>query len=117
MRVTNTVPPKVEYEKKEIDDALVIFSTQLLRIRDGKTRGIKPDGNLWNLTKELIRAAKEEGGYPDSDDSNSDEDGDEETGKASFVERKSTAINQNGKIKEINYKDGGVRTQKRIFLK
>lgn len=40
----------------------------LLRLRDGKTRGIKPRGVLAALTKEIISAAKEEGGYPDSDD-------------------------------------------------
>lgn len=40
----------------------------LLRLRDGKTRGIKRGGVLEQLTNELIAAAKEEGGYPDSDD-------------------------------------------------
>jgi hypothetical protein len=71
------------------EQALRIFSMLLLRLRDGKTRGIRPRGVLMGLTKggylsricqfiklfddyvvsiEIISAAKEEGGYPDSDD-------------------------------------------------
>jgi hypothetical protein len=59
------------------------WATQLLRIRDGKTRGLRVKGVLLALGKELIRAAKEEGGYPDSDDS---DDEDDRTSKASEIE-------------------------------
>lgn len=45
------VPPKPEYTKEEKDQALEIFSMLLLRLRDGKTRGIKPRGVLVGLTK------------------------------------------------------------------
>jgi hypothetical protein len=58
------------------------WATQLLRIRDGKTRGLRVKGVLLALGKELIRAAKEEGGYPDSDDS---DDEDDRTSKASEI--------------------------------
>ena len=51
-----------------------ILSLLLLRLRDGKTRGIKKGGILEHLTKELIAAAKEEGGYPDSDDEEDEDD-------------------------------------------
>lgn len=73
------VPPKEEYTNLEKDQAIEILSILLLRIRDGKTRGVKSKGVLLNLTKELIAAAKEDGGYPDSDDEN--EDSDDETPK------------------------------------
>lgn len=74
------VPPKEEYTKIEKWQAIEIFSLLLLRMRDGKTRGLKPRGVLMQLTKELIAAAKEEGGYPDSDDEydSDDEDVDED---------------------------------------
>lgn len=45
---------------------MIFFSKQA---RDGKTRSMKADGVLLKLTKELIATAKQEGGYPDSDDS------------------------------------------------
>ena len=54
------------------------WATQLLRLRDGKTRGLRANGILVALGKEMIRAAKEEGGYPDSDDSD-DEDEDRQS--------------------------------------
>jgi hypothetical protein len=62
------VPPKEEYTKQEKKEAVEILSLLLLRIRDGKTRGIRKKGTLESLARELIAAAKEEGGYPDSDD-------------------------------------------------
>jgi hypothetical protein len=62
------------------EDAIEAWATQLLRVRDGKTRGLRAKGVLIALGKELIRAAKEEGGYPDSDDS---DDEDDRTSKAS----------------------------------
>jgi hypothetical protein len=58
----------------------------MLRIRDGKTRGIVSGGILKKLTDgwvlliwftlivELIRSAKNEGGYPDSDDEDEEAD-------------------------------------------
>eukprot|EP01034_Spumella_vulgaris_P021988 gene21988-28075_t len=74
------VPPKPEYSNEEQEQALRIFSMLLLRLRDGKTRGIKPRGVLMGLTKgmgnlfEIISAAKEEGGYPDSDDEDEEDE-------------------------------------------
>lgn len=62
------VPPKEEYSDPEKDQAIEILSILMLRLRDGKTRGVKKGGILMKLTQELITAAKEEGGYPDSDD-------------------------------------------------
>jgi hypothetical protein len=53
-----------------------ILALLLLRIRDGKTRGIKRNGVLQALAKELISAAKEEGGYPDSDDEEEEDEDD-----------------------------------------
>jgi hypothetical protein len=67
-------PPQKEYNKLEKDQALDILSLLLLRLRDGKTRGVKKNGVLMYLTKELIDAAREEGGYPDSDDEEEEED-------------------------------------------
>lgn len=58
----------------EKDSVIDSWATQLLRIRDGKTRGLRAKGILIGLGKELIRAAKEEGGYPDSDDSDDEDD-------------------------------------------
>lgn len=67
-------PPKKEYNNQEKEQALDILSLLLLRLRDGKTRGVKKNGVLAHLTKELITAAKDEGGYPDSDDEEEEED-------------------------------------------
>jgi hypothetical protein len=63
-------------------DAVAALGLQLLRFRDGKTRGIKANGVLMALGKELIKAAKAEGGYPDSDDSDSDDEDDDDTVKS-----------------------------------
>ncbi len=72
--IIKQVPPPEEYSNEEKDEALQTFATLLLRMRDGKTRGIKSNGVLVQMTKELITAAKEEAGYPDSDDEESDEE-------------------------------------------
>eukprot|EP00981_Chlorochromonas_danica_P008198 scaffold2062_cov181-Ochromonas_danica.AAC.2 len=71
--VIRQVPPKDEYNKIEKGQVLDILALLVLRLRDGKTRGIKRHGVLLQLVKEMIAAAKEEGGYPDSDDEEEDE--------------------------------------------
>jgi hypothetical protein len=80
MKITGTVQPQPEYEKIEKEAALDLLALQLLRIRDGRVRGMKVGGELLKVGKELVSAAhKADGGYPDSDDSDSnsdDEDGD-----------------------------------------
>ncbi len=73
------VPPPDEYSKDEKEEAIETLATLLLRMRDGKTRGVKANGVLVTLTKELISAAKEENGIPDSDDEDSDEEGERES--------------------------------------
>jgi hypothetical protein len=78
--IIQQVPPPAEYSKDEKDQALETFATLLLRMRDGKTRGIKQQGVLISLTKELIIAAKQEAGFPDSDDEESDEEDFDEEG-------------------------------------
>lgn len=74
LSLINYVPPKEEYNKLDREEALDVFAMLLLRLRDGKTRGIKPKGVLMSLIKEMVSAAKEEGGFPDSDDEEEYED-------------------------------------------
>lgn len=81
LNMINYIPAKEEYNKLEKEEAIDILALILLRLRDGKSRGVKPKGVLMTLTKELIAAAKEEGGFPDSDDEQ-DYDEDEGAGKA-----------------------------------
>ena len=54
------VPPKEEYTNEELHDAIMVLSKQLLRMRDGKTRGMKIHGAIYHLTKELVEASKQE---------------------------------------------------------
>lgn len=76
--IIQRVPPKEEYTNEEKMEVMEIVSIILLRLRDGKSRGIRKDGVLMKLTKELIKAAKEEVGYPDSDDDEEKGSDDEE---------------------------------------
>lgn len=78
LQAIGQVPPKVEYTKEELQDSLEALALQLLRMRDGKTRGLKLHGQIAKLTYELVEAAKIEGGYPDSDDSADEDDNDDE---------------------------------------
>jgi TRAP-type C4-dicarboxylate transport system permease small subunit len=71
-------PPKEEYTNIEKKQALEILSILLLRLRDGKSRGVKRNGILMQLTNELIKAAKEESGFPDSDDEEEDDNDDDD---------------------------------------
>lgn len=81
LKLTGNVQPAPEYEKHEKEAALDLLALQLLRIRDGRVRGMKAEGELQKIGKELVLAArKADGGYPDSDDSFSDDD-DEENNK------------------------------------
>ncbi len=68
-------PPKEEYTDADKENTTAILVTQVLRMRDGKTRGMGRMHTLRKLTDELLQAATLDPGYPDSDDS--DEDGDE----------------------------------------
>jgi hypothetical protein len=82
-------PPREEYNARDKNQALEVFSILLLRLRDGKSRGIKPTGVLSQLTKEIISAAKEESGFPDSDDEyDSDDEGGEGDKKIATVNAK-----------------------------
>lgn len=76
LTITGNVQNKEEYDKETRDAALDLFALQMLRIRDGKTRGLKKNGKLFSIAEELVIAAKRgDGGYPDSDDSDySDEE-------------------------------------------
>lgn len=71
--VIREVPPKAEYKEQEKTEVSEILSLLMLRLRDGKTRGVKKNGVLMGLAKEMIAMAKEEGGYPDSDDEEEEE--------------------------------------------
>ncbi len=84
------------FVNRQRQDALNSFSEQLLRLRDGKVRGLKPNGALVTLGRELIAAAKEEVGYPDSDDSdNSGEDSDDENDNDIATTNANTNANAN----------------------
>eukprot|EP01038_Epipyxis_sp_PR26KG_P008682 gene8682-11733_t len=76
--IIKQVPPKEEYPEEEKKQALEILSILLLRLRDGKTRGIRKKGLIETLAKEMIIAAKDEGGYPDSDDEDDEYEEDEQ---------------------------------------
>jgi hypothetical protein len=109
-------------------EAVSALGLQLLRLRDGKTRGLKSTGVLVALGNELVKAAKQEGGYPDSDDSDSD---DEETGTSAAVKPKTAlnppnkqrtgSVNSNGGANSPRRKTGSkrpsvVRTHMDIFM-
>lgn len=48
--MTGNLPPKKEYSKQETDAAIETLALLMLRIRDGKIRGIVPNGTLKRLT-------------------------------------------------------------------
>ncbi len=52
---------KPEYEMDEIQSASYAVTVALMRIRDGKDKGIDPDGILVKLTREMQRLAQVEG--------------------------------------------------------
>ena len=91
LQASGRVPPKAEYTPSELDAAIKALSLIMLRIRDGKLRGIKKGSVLNSLTKDLISAAKAEGGYPDSDDdSDSDDEEDVKPRQSVYRKRRST---------------------------
>lgn len=87
LQASGRVPPKAEYTPSELDAAIKALSLIMLRIRDGKLRGIKKGSVLNSLTKDLISAAKAEGGYPDSDD-DSDSDDEADAKPRNTIQRK-----------------------------
>lgn len=67
-------PPRVEYKKSEIEDYLSVLGVQLLRARDGKTRGwTKINKNLNEIAESLAIVSQLPASYPDSDDESDDE--------------------------------------------
>ncbi len=75
LKIIGYVPPKEEYTKEEKEEALDILLTNILRVRDGKTRAMPKHGPFVNLANDLVKISTEAPGYPDSDDSD-DEDPD-----------------------------------------
>eukprot|EP01031_Cornospumella_fuschlensis_P026086 gene26086-31499_t len=86
LMVVKQLPPKDEYVEREKAEVLETLAILLLRLRDGKTRGLRRGGVLQGLGVEMIKAAKEEGGYPDSDDEDEDETGSRKTKSLRGVE-------------------------------
>lgn len=79
LAVISQIPSKEEYSHDEKQDAMELLSIILLRLRDGKSRGIKRRGVLAGLAKELMSAAEiETAEEPDSDDEEDEEEEDEE---------------------------------------
>lgn len=75
LTLTGNVQSRHEYDKTEREAALDMFALQMLRIRDGKIRGMKKNGFLTHVAEELVDAANHaDGGYPDSDDSDDEDD-------------------------------------------
>jgi len=75
LKLTGNVQAQPEYEKLEKEAALDLLALQLLRIRDGRVRGMKKGGELLKVGRDLVLSAqKADGGLPDSDDSESDDD-------------------------------------------
>lgn len=107
LQAVGRVPPKAEYTKAELEAASKALSLIILRIRDKKLRGIKKDSVLHNLTKDLVSAAKAEGGYPDSDDdSDSDEEEVETPKKKDTVKRRSSVLQKSAVfIKQLEEKE------------
>jgi len=101
----NQAPPKEEYNNREKTQALEILSILLLRLRDGKSRGIRKNGILMQLTNELIKAAKEESGYPDSDDDADEDDEDDEEEEDSDNEADEEDNKKKQKSKSIHRKE------------
>jgi len=61
LRRTGEVESKPEYEIDEIKSASDALSVVLMRIRDGKDKGINPDGVLVKLTREMQQLVRIEG--------------------------------------------------------
>mmetsp|Transcript_23089 Transcript_23089/g.33818 ORF Transcript_23089/g.33818 Transcript_23089/m.33818 type:complete len:840 (-) Transcript_23089:259-2778(-) len=75
LSLSGNQPKKDEYDEKDLEAMLKALSLLLLRIRDGKLRGIKKDGVLVKIKNEILKTAKVGGGYEDSDDDTDDEGG------------------------------------------
>ncbi|CAE7537794.1 unnamed protein product, partial [Symbiodinium microadriaticum] len=78
-QLSGKAPLKPEYEEEDLETIGKALSLLILRVRDGKLRGIKKDGTLYHLTRELLHSSKENTGDVDSDD---DSDGEEESASA-----------------------------------
>lgn len=97
------VPPSDDYTGAELGAAETALALIILRIRDGKYRGVKKDSVLMKLTKDLIVAAKTEGGYADSDDSDSDDEekGAERAGRISQNEERISYMQSSVFIRQV----------------
>lgn len=71
---SGNLPPKKEYDDEDLEKATKAFATALLRIRDGKVRGMKKGGALTTVAVELMASASVVAAYPDSDDDESDDE-------------------------------------------
>jgi len=78
MHRLHRIEDNLEYELQEINDVSCALSIAMMRIRDGKNKGVHPDGTLSSLVKEMkrlseleaIQKQKENNKNKNDDDSN-----------------------------------------------
>jgi hypothetical protein len=86
-------PPKIEYKKSEVEDYMFELGVQLLRARDGKTRGwTKRNKNLAEIAESLAVTSLLSGAFPDSDDESSEEDDDDDDDDEKYVNESNNSL-------------------------
>lgn len=58
MHRLNRIEDNLEYELQEINDVSCALSIAMMRIRDGKNKGVSPDGTLSSLVQEMKRLSE-----------------------------------------------------------
>jgi len=102
MHRLHRIEDNLEYELQEINDVSCALSIAMMRIRDGKNKGVHPDGTLSSLVIEMKRLSELEAIQKQKEDNKNKNDNDKSNIVSTVTKSNSSSATNN---KEDNEND------------
>ena len=102
------IEDNLEYELQEINDVSCALSIAMMRIRDGKNKGVHPDGTLSSLVIEMKRLSELEAIQKQKEDNKNKNDDDKSNLVSTATKSNSSCATNN---KEENENDNDNKNQ------
>ena len=98
------IEDNLEYELQEINDVSCALSIAMMRIRDGKNKGVNPDGTLSSLVQEMKRLSELEA-IQKQKENNKNKNDDDKSNIVSTVTKSNSSSATNNKEENDNDND------------
>lgn len=104
MHRLHRIEDNLEYELQEINDVSCALSIAMMRIRDGKNKGVHPDGTLSSLVQEMKRLSELEAIQKQKED-NKNKNDDDKSNLVSTATKSNSSCATNNKEENENDND------------